>query len=887
MMKNKNGNRKVLIVLMLLLLLLPLFKVSVSASEVPIRKADGSGDVTYIGSDVKVTIPDTYNLPESSFRAVWVSAFTGDISGFSSEAQYKQEIMQVFKTLEYYNINAMIFHVRARNDAFYESKYNKWSPYYNSNPTWDALPWIIEECHKRGIEFHAWLNPYRVETSSANVNEVAKKFRSNNPASNPKNLLNSSDSVILNPGLPEVRRFLINTCMELIEDYDVDAIHFDDYFYAAGVDDSETYAKYNTEGMSLGDWRREQVNLFIKGLSDEMRAYNKKTGRRVQLGIAPSGIWRSGDGKVTYDANGNAITNGSSTTSTFIHYGGHLFADTLKWVNNEWIDYILPQSYAAIEHPDAGYPDLIKWWAQVVKYKKVNLYAALGLYMRNEKGGSSWTNNDLEGYNQIMYGSKYDTVHGYSVYDFKSLRASASGSDRGFKKVNELWSKPAILPEIKTMDKIVIDTPKNLTVGKVNNGYRLQFDEVENAKFYVIYRSSKELTYSPNEVIDIIGNQSYEKIVNYVDLIDTKDNYYYGIKAQSYSLTLTDGVSIETTNSIKVDEAPIEKVDTIITSSNLIVNSKLDVKWRKIYHSVGDEINYELYYSTDANTWKKGENEIELNDGNGYVSSSLKIPSNAKTLYIRVRAYNNSGESMSEIKTIRVYENLGSINHFCIKGEIYSESTIEFVWNNKMEYPDIKYTIQKSYDGIVYEDVIEVETTKEVNIRKTYKLPKETGRIYYRVKGEVGERVGYSNEKMIEVKGSLGEISDYEVNSEVVKEYYVLKEEEIIEITYSIKTGVTYISRLSRDGNTWVLASKHHSKNKLETEGSKQKQTIYASGMDLKLYYYLEANKDGSTTKTKLVEIYVIPEFIFYDELMTFMNNEQKSLLGKLGMFSK
>ncbi len=151
--------------------------------------------------------------------------------------------------------------------------------------------------------------------------------------------------------------------------------------------------------------------------------------------------------------------------------------------------------------------------------------------MRNEKGGSSWTNNDLEGYNQIMYGSKYDTVHGYSVYDFKSLRASASGSDRGFKKVNELWSKPAILPEIKTMDKIVIDTPKNLTVGKANNGYRLQFDEVENAKFYVIYRSSKELTYSPNEVIDIIGNQSYEKIVNYVDLIDTKDNYYYGIKS--------------------------------------------------------------------------------------------------------------------------------------------------------------------------------------------------------------------------------------------------------------------------------------------------------------------------------------------------------------------
>ena len=194
---------------------------------------------------------------------------------------------------EYYNMNAVIFHVRVYNDAFYQSKYCKWSRYYSTNPTWDALPWVIEECHRRGIEFHAWLNPYRVSTANNNLNEVAKRFQSNNAASNPDNLLAGDSTVILNPGIPEVRDFLVRVCMELIENYDVDAINFDDYFYVS-ADDSATQAKYKPPGQSTADWRRDQVSMFIHALSDEMRAFNQRTGRRVQLGIAPSGIWKSG-----------------------------------------------------------------------------------------------------------------------------------------------------------------------------------------------------------------------------------------------------------------------------------------------------------------------------------------------------------------------------------------------------------------------------------------------------------------------------------------------------------------------------------------------------------------------------------------------------------------
>ena len=219
----------------------------------------------------------------------------------------------------------MIFHVRPFNDAFYESKYNNWSTYYNTNPTWDALPWIIEECHKRGIEFHAWLNPYRVtNNTSSSLSDIASRYKASNPASNPNNLLKGTDSVILNPGIPAVRTFLIDTCMELIENYDVDAIHFDDYFYDSGVDDSITRSIYNTNNLSIDDFRREQTNIFIESLSLAIRSYNQESGRRVQLGISPSGIWKSGDGVVTYNSDGDAITNVSSTTSSYQHYGNYL-----------------------------------------------------------------------------------------------------------------------------------------------------------------------------------------------------------------------------------------------------------------------------------------------------------------------------------------------------------------------------------------------------------------------------------------------------------------------------------------------------------------------------------------------------------------------------------
>jgi len=279
---------------MIFLLILTLgSSVGISAYNlVNLKKTDGN-NVLYRGTNIEVQIPDTYDLQASEFRAVWVTTLTGDIAAYSSETQYKAEMNKVFEVMEYYNLNAMIFHIRTHNNALYNSDLNPVASWYSSVDfnLWDPLEWIIEESHKRGIEFHAWLNPYRVSTSySGTVEDYALTVPSYNIASNPENLLKTTNGILLNPGEPAVRNFLVDSVMEIINRYDVDAIHFDDYFYTDGIDDTTTRNKYNTSNLSIEDFRRQQIDIFIEQLYNEMRSFSLTNNRVIQLGISPTGI---------------------------------------------------------------------------------------------------------------------------------------------------------------------------------------------------------------------------------------------------------------------------------------------------------------------------------------------------------------------------------------------------------------------------------------------------------------------------------------------------------------------------------------------------------------------------------------------------------------------
>ena len=250
--------------LTIIVLLLALMMVLLPAKAVSKVQLEINGQKITYDNGEKVMINAEYERKSTEFRAVWVSPATNDIAGYTSMQQYKEQIYDVLDKMDYYNLNVMIFHVRIMNDAIYKSKYNKWSVYYNENPDWDALPWIIEECHKRGIEFHAWMNPYRVTNNVAlSLEELAKRFDRGNPASNPKNMLRGSASTILNPGLPEVQSFLVSNAMFFVKKFHIDGIRMDAVA-------SMLYLDY---GKNDGEWH---PNSFGTNINLEAVAFLKK-----------------------------------------------------------------------------------------------------------------------------------------------------------------------------------------------------------------------------------------------------------------------------------------------------------------------------------------------------------------------------------------------------------------------------------------------------------------------------------------------------------------------------------------------------------------------------------------------------------------------------------
>ena len=517
-------------------------------------KSTKGGTVTYRGTNTVVQIPDQYEVEKTDFRAAWVSLFVSDMKSYIDEADWKKEVASVIDVFEYYNLNTIIFHVRTHNNALYKSKLNPLATWFkNVNfEEFDPLEYLIDECHKAGIEFHAWMNPYRISTLTTDIDEavengqyLASKLPTKNPARYAGNLINGSGGVILNPGLPKVRDFIVETCMEVIENYDVDAIHFDDYFYISGANDTTTYNAYNPKKLSKADWRREQVNLFIEQLHNAMTEYNQANNKAVQLGISPSGIYKNGNGSVSSGSN----------TAGFAHYGDYLYSDTYKWAKEGWIDYLLPQSYWAFEHPSAGYADVMSWWNKAFEGLDCLLYSGIGVYMA-DGNNYSWTSNKQELANQLKYLTSLENVDGYSIYSFKYVRAAYKGGMeisaqqvRNAEKAG-CFSDVVLNPEIETMKPINLGVVEELQ----ENANLLIWKNNPDAKSYAIYASKDQLTFDESEIVDIIGSTS--DTVTWVKTLE--EGYHYGVRAISGTNTLGEPTILE-----KVEKYTVTFVDDL------------------------------------------------------------------------------------------------------------------------------------------------------------------------------------------------------------------------------------------------------------------------------------------------------------------------------------
>ena len=894
-MMNKSINRKLKGVLIKTLLIL-IVTLCIVFSTFYLSATSTQEVVTVNGTKISyrdggyVYINSEHSSSGGEFRGVWVSPLTGDITTYTDKLSYQNQMLQVIHYMEIYNLNVMIFHVRIMNDALYESKYNNWSSYYSTSPDWDMLPWLIEECHKHGIEFHAWMNPYRVTTNvSLSLEECAARYKSTNAASNPKNLLKASSTIILDPGIPEVQDFLVDTCMELVENYNVDAIHFDDYFYAAGIDDSETIKKYNVNNLSEANFRRSAVDAFIEKLSTSLRAFNLETGRRVQLGIAPTGVWSNGNGVVSYDANGRASSTGSRT-SAYAHYGSPLYADTLKWINNNWIDYILPQTYWAITNSAGPYCDLVKWWDAVCKYSKTNFYSSLGLYM-SAGGNASWSTNHYEAYQQIMLANTLEHTHGSSIYNYNSYVGAVNNPDKAFRDVDKIWSKAVYLPEIRTMDAIVPSKVSNLSISKNDYGYTLRFDKLDEAKFYCIYRSENAITFDEEEIIDVIGNVGHNGKIEYTDYNTTAGKtYYYGIKAQSNSLTLGEGERISTSQAQSGGTLYLGDITGVSLNADLVEGKTAYIKFDKLRYPLGSEVKYDVNVSFYQGDTKSSTISAPVQVRNNINIISFAMPKNTSSIEVSIKAYNNCGESYC-VRSYDVYQDLGNVTNFDIEYDYpYNGSDATFIWN-KLDN-NVSYEIEYSLDNFEYnllEEVTNIKTSG-INVLYSTKLSEPNNingkKVYYRIKAKTVDGICYSDVFVINQFNYLGNIENFRVNGERrISKVDVEEGDELTLEWNNSNNKATYSVFISFDGKNWMGISAYNHSAETLLNGSIYVSTIPITYTYFCFYLKVEALASGSKAESSVVEVNVKMNDVYSDEVVVYLYNYYSMFIDNMNIY--
>lgn len=300
---------------------------------------------------VLTALPLFAQNPKREFRGAWLHVIGQSQWMDKTPANQRKYIDEQFQKLQDAGCNAVIFQVRPMADALYKSDLEPWSQWLTGkrgkapSEDWDPMQYAIEQAHKRGMEFHAWLNPYRVTSTAKEVlpaDHASKK--------EPHRFFRYNGMVLFDPAYQENRDFICTVVKDIVSRYDVDAIHIDDYFYpypVAGkaIPDDASYKKYGN-GMSRGDWRRHNVDLLI----EQMHAAIKNTKPWVRFGVSPFGIWR------------NKRTDPRGSESTGLQNYDDLYADVLLWAKKGWIDYLAPQLYWSLDMAAAPSRKLVKWW---------------------------------------------------------------------------------------------------------------------------------------------------------------------------------------------------------------------------------------------------------------------------------------------------------------------------------------------------------------------------------------------------------------------------------------------------------------------------------------------------------------------------------------------
>lgn len=440
--------------------------------------------------------------PKREFRGAWIQCVNEQFQGLSKE-EMQRTLSYQLDELAKDGVNAIIFQVRAECDALYNSPYEPWSRFLTGrqgqNPGWDPLAWMVSECHKRGMEIHAWINPYRAKTKGTSA------LASNNIAvKHPERVFEYDGLYILNPALPENREYICKIADDIVRRYDIDGFHIDDYFYpypVAGkaIPDAKEY-NADSRGMSIGDWRRDNVNKFIEQLHDSIR----QTKPWVKFGVSPFGIYR----------NVRSSSIGSNTRG--LQNYDDLYADVLKWVNNGWIDYCVPQLYWQIGHRTADYETLIKWW---------NEHAGNRPLYIGEDVERTIKYADVDNPNTNQVAAKHKLHEQCKNVDGTALwyaKAAVDNYDRyGVFLRNYYWKSPALQPLMPFIDDKAPKKPRKLKAHQNSTNLLLTWMAPkgngwkDEAVKYVVYQfkpgESVDIS-DPSHIVSLTNHQSLETV---------------------------------------------------------------------------------------------------------------------------------------------------------------------------------------------------------------------------------------------------------------------------------------------------------------------------------------------------------------------------------------
>ncbi|MET7546359.1 family 10 glycosylhydrolase [Streptomyces sp. NPDC005479] len=363
----------------------------------------------------------SHSVARRELRGMWVATVANidwpSAPGLTAAEQQAELIGYLDEAVDR-RLNAVILQVRPTADALWPSPYEPWAQYLTGvqgqDPGWDPLGTAVREAHRRGLELHAWFNPYRV----ANHTDPSRLIPTHPARLHPDWVLPYGGKLYYNPGLPEVRRFVQDAMLDAVRRYDIDAVHWDDYFYPYPVagqvfDDDATYAKYGADFPDKAAWRRDNTDKLVRETAERI----KKIKKNVRFGISPFGVWRN----VATDLLGSDTKAGVQTYDD-------LHADTRGWVKKGWIDYICPQIYWNIGFAAADYAKLLPWWDEVVRGTGVDLFVGEALYKAGDPAQPAAWQDPAELSRHLDFAAAYDQVRGHVYFSGKDVVTDRIGT---------------------------------------------------------------------------------------------------------------------------------------------------------------------------------------------------------------------------------------------------------------------------------------------------------------------------------------------------------------------------------------------------------------------------------------------------------------------------